>query len=330
MFAPAAFTTAALSSLRIGYSPMPLADALADPQLLAAFSFAPHAAPATADPRHLAIALPALGVAPLELWHVNDHVQSGERDGLRFSHGGGLQFCALALEDDGDIERVAAHAYARMHAWLAHSGYSHPLRIWNYLDAITEGEGDDERYRRFCVGRARGIGRNQHPHELPAATAIGHPQRSGCYQLYWLAAKTPGAPLENPRQVQAWRYPRKYGPQPPGFARALLPASPQMPLLLSGTAAVVGHASQHHDVQTQLQEVLTNLQALLDTARLQRPALAPTLAAQSPLKVYVRDAESLQSVDAQLQRLLPHPPRIVLHADVCRRDLLVEIDGCHV
>ncbi|RZA18355.1 MAG: hypothetical protein EOP93_11405 [Lysobacteraceae bacterium] len=199
------------------------------------------------------------------------------------------------------------------------------------MDAITEGEGDDERYRRFCVGRARGIARNLQPQELPAATAIGHPQRSGRFQLYWLAARTAGAPLENPRQTQAWRYPRQYGPQAPGFARALLPANATMPLLLSGTAAVVGHASQHGDsLAAQLDETLANLDSLVATARAQRPALAPHFGPRSRLKVYVRDAGSLAQVSALLDARLPADvPRIVLHAQVCRRELAVEIDGVH-
>ena len=32
-----------------------------------------------------------------------------------------------------------------------------------------------------------------------------------------------GHAVENPRQVSAYRYPRQYGPQPPRFARAMLP-----------------------------------------------------------------------------------------------------------
>lgn len=330
MFAPASTPIAALSALCIDYRDAPLADVLQDPQLLAAFSFG-HEAARVDDTRHVQVTLTPLTAAPLEVWRVNDHVQHGQRDGIAFSHGSGLQFCALELADTGDIETVAAEAYARFEAWLSESPYARPLRIWNYLDAITEGEGDAERYRRFCVGRARGIGRAQHPHELPAATAIGHAQRSGRFQLYWLAATTPGTPLENPRQVQAWRYPRQYGPQAPGFARALLPASSNMPLLLSGTAAVVGHASQHdHQLEAQLDEVLTNLQTLISSARTQRPALSPALGQRTPLKVYVRDAAAMPQVDALLAQRLPGVPRIVLHGHVCRRELLVEIDGCHV
>lgn len=317
------------AALRVGYTDAPLDAVLADPGLLAAFCFGADA-PATRDPRCLRVALPAHGRAPLECWRVDGAVTHGRDAGIAWSTGGGLQFGALEIADDGDIEAAAETAYARLQHWLADSDHPHPLRIWNYLDAITEGDGDAERYRRFCVGRARGIGRELAPGELPAATAIGHPARTGRLQLYWLSARSAGTPLENPRQVQAWRYPRQYGPQPPGFARALLPASAAMPLLLSGTAAVVGHASQHGDsLEAQLDEVLANLGSLVAIARAQRPGLPTQPGADSRLKVYVRDADALARVDALMQARLPDVPRIVLHGHVCRRELAVEIDGVH-
>ena len=317
--------------LRIDLVDASLEAVLAEPGLVAAFAFDATPAPRHDDARHLRVALaPAHGRAPLECWRVDGPVSHGRDGDIAWSRGGGLQFGALELADDGDIEAVAEAAYRRLQQWLSRSDHPHPLRIWNYLDAITEGDGDNERYRRFCVGRARGIGRELAPGELPAATAIGHPQRSGRFQLYWLSAQQAGTPLENPRQLQAWRYPRQYGPQPPGFARALLPTSDAMPLLLSGTAAVVGHASQHGDsLEAQLDEVLINLQSLIDTARQQRPALPAALGPGSPLKVYVRDAAALPQVDALLQARLPGVPRLLLHGHVCRRELAVEIDGSH-
>jgi chorismate lyase/3-hydroxybenzoate synthase len=317
--------------LRVEYRHAPLAELLANPRLLAVFGFGDAAPPAHPDPRYLHVALPALAQAPFECWLVAGDVRRGRDDGIAWSSDGTLQFGALEVADDGDIEAAAGHAYARLRAWLAGSGDLHALRLWNYLDAITDGEGDDERYRRFCVGRARGIGRNLAPGELPAATAIGHPRRSGRFQLYWLAARQPGTPLENPRQTQAWRYPRQYGPQPPGFARAMLPADPAMPLLLSGTAAVVGHASQHGDsLAAQLDETLANLDSLVATARTPRPGLAPHFGPGSHLKVYVRDAGAMPQVAALLDQRLPaEVPRLVLHGQVCRRELAVEIDGVH-
>lgn len=326
---PTVASTPALP-LRIDHVDAPLDAVLADPGLLAAFAFDDGPQARHDDPRYLQVTLRAHGRAPLECWRVGAGVSHGRDGDIAWSAGGGLQFGALELADDGDIEAVAAAAYRRLQQWLPHSDHPHPLRIWNYLDAITEGEGDDERYRRFCVGRARGIGRELAPGELPAATAIGHPKRSGRFQLYWLSAQRAGTPLENPRQVQAWRYPRQYGPQPPGFARALLPASSAMPLLLSGTAAVVGHASQHGDsLEAQLDEVLVNLRSLIATARAQRPLLPAQPGPASRLKVYVRDADALARVDALMEARLPGVPRVVLHGHVCRRELRVEIDGSH-
>ncbi|TDK18569.1 pteridine-dependent deoxygenase, partial [Luteimonas aestuarii] len=188
-----------------------------------------------------------------------------------------------------------------------------------------------ERYRRFCVGRARGLG-DFDATALPAATAIGRCDDDRTIQVYWLAARTPGIPVENPRQVSAYRYPRQYGPQPPSFARAMLPPSGStMPLLLSGTAAVVGHASQHDgELLAQLEETFVNFDALLASARLGNPSLPERFGAGTRLKVYVRDFDDLSIVAADLDaRFGDRVPRLLLHAAICRRELAVEIDGVH-
>ena len=318
------------AALRVEYRQQPLDALLADPRLLAVFGFGIQAAPAHADPRYLHVALPVTGDAVFECWQVDGEVRHGRSGEIAWSEDGQLQFCALNVPDNGDIEAASRHAYTQLHAWLARSDYPHPLRIWNYLDAITDGPGDEERYRRFCVGRAQGIGRELAPTDLPAATAIGHPQPTGRFQLYWLAARTAGTPLENPRQVQAWRYPRQYGPQAPGFARALLPPSAGMPLLVSGTAAVVGHASQHWDsLQQQFEEILANLRSLVDAARAMRPELPMREGPATRLKVYVRDAYALPEVEALMRDRLPGVPHLLLHGHVCRQELAVEIDGVH-
>ena len=318
------------AALRVEYRQQPLDALLADPRLLAVFGFGIQAAPAHADPRYLHVALPVTGDAVFECWQVDGEVRHGRSGEIAWSEDGQLQFCALNVPDNGDIEAASRHAYTQLHAWLARSDYPHPLRIWNYLDAITDGPGDEERYRRFCVGRAQGIGRELAPTDLPAATAIGHPQPTGRFQLYWLAARTAGTPLENPRQVQAWRYPRQYGPQAPGFARALLPPSAGMPLLVSGTAAVVGHASQHGDsLQQQFEEILANLRSLVDAARAMRPELPMREGPATRLKVYVRDADALPEVEALMRDRLPGVPHLLLHGHVCRQELAVEIDGVH-
>ena len=313
---------------------------LAREDVLAVLGFgtgAPHAA----DPRYLRVPLEPHGPAPLEVWHALAPVRSGRDGEIAWCCDGQLLFGAIEVDepaghtgagDNSGILLAAEHAYRQLTRFVADSGYPQLLRVWNHLDAITQGEGDAERYRQFCVGRARGLGAFD-TGMLPAASAIGRCDDARTVQVYWLAAREPGTPLENPRQVSAYRYPRQYGPQPPSFARAMLPPQgSSMPLMLSGTAAVVGHVSLHaaDELLGQLEETFTNFDALLGVARERRPDLPARFGAGTRLKVYVRDRENLPVVERALhERFGDRVPRIVLHAAICRRELAVEIDGVH-
>ena len=330
-------TLAPSPALRIDYVDAPLPVVLAENDVLAVFGFG-DAAPVADDPRYLRVSLQPHGPAPLEVWRSGATVERGRSGDIAWAEDGALQFGAIEFDEpalagsgEDDICAAAESSYRQLLEFTAQRGYPHLLRIWNYLDGITVGDRDDERYRRFCVGRARGLGAFEAT-QLPAATAIGRLDGRRRLQVYWLAAKTPGMPLENPRQLSAYRYPRQYGPQPPSFARAMLPPpGSAMPLLLSGTAAIVGHQSLHADsVETQLDETLANLDSLLATARARRPSMSASFGAGSRLKVYVRDAAELDHVSALLaERLDPAVQRLVLHAAICRRELRIEIDGVH-
>ena len=312
---------------------------LKDDTILAAFGFG-NAAPCQPDPRWLRVPLqpyldPALPIASqvrYELWRGNAPVGYGRDGDIAWSTDGDLLFGAIEVDEaDIGITAAARHAYARLTEFVRVSDTPHLLRVWNYLDAITLGEGDTERYRKFCIGRAQGLGDATDTTYFPAATAIGRCDDARVIQVYWLAARSPGTPLENPRQVSAYRYPRQYGPQPPSFARAMLPPTTRMPLLLSGTAAVVGHASRHAgELQAQLDETFRNFDALVAVARRQRPDLPKQFGAGTRLKIYVRDHHDLPQVARALRtRLDDAVPRILLHAAICRRELAVEIDGVH-
>ena len=313
---------------------------LADTSVLALFGFGDAAPRQLDDPRYLHIGLqPHGGAAPYEVWRSAGPVRSGRDGDIAWSSDGALAFGVIEVDerahacaaDPTGIVGAAAHAYARLVDFVGRSSTPHLLRIWNYLDAITHGDGDSERYRQFCIGRARGLG-DVDGGRLPAATAIGRCDEARMLQVYWLSAAAPGTPVENPRQLSAWRYPRAYGPQPPSFARAMLPPTDsRMPLLLSGTASVVGHATLHAGaLMAQLQETLANFDALLGAARERQPALPPAFGPGTRLKVYVRESGDMDAVaDALRARFGDRVPHFLLHAAICRRDLAVEIDGVH-
>lgn len=317
--------------LSVRYEATALPELLAQPDVLAVFGFGAHA-PDHDDPRYVHVGLePVAGAAPFEVWRGCGPVRHGHDGDIAWAHGDQLGFGVIEVDEAqaGGIAAAAELAYAALLQHVARGPFPALLRVWNYLDAITEGEGDAERYRQFSIGRARGM--LGHVSDFPAATAIGRRDGRRVLQVYWLAAARPGRGIENPRQISAYRYPRQYGPQPPSFARATLPPLDAMPLLLSGTASVVGHASAHpDDIHAQLSETFRNLDALVEVARPLRPGLGVCIGASSLLKAYVRQPDHAAAVATALDSRLPDPDSaLLLHADVCRTDLLVEIDGFH-
>ncbi|MCG6117657.1 MAG: pteridine-dependent deoxygenase [Aquimonas sp.] len=306
---------------------------LLGPHTLALFGFGDRAPRQLPDPRYVWLPLePLLGGPCFEAWECDGRVEpfAAAAAGLpRGARCGGLEFAQLDCTQE-DAGSAAETAYARLQAHRLGGGHPHLLKVWNFLDGLLEGTGDNERYRRFCVGRAAALPLPES--DLPAATAIGYRNGDRGLRMHWLAATQPGEPVENPRQVPAYRYPRSYGPQAPGFARAMLaPAGSALPLLISGTAAVVGHASAHPGrAAEQLREIRQNLDSLLQAAAERRPHLPALLGAASPLRLYLREPAQAAMLAQLLDELLPSAvPRILLQGDICRAELAVEIDGFH-
>jgi len=312
----------ALSALRIGYETASPAALLAQPDVLAVLGFG--TAATAALPGYVHVDLEAIdSEARVEVWRGRAGVRHGCNGALRWSTDGDYTFAALdvAESEHGGIGPAARHAYAVLEQWCRAAPERHVLRIWNYLDAINEGEGDAERYRQFCAGRAAGM-QGLFQAGYPAATAIGRRSDRRTLQLYWLAARLPGQPLENPRQLSAWRYPRQYGPKAPNFARAMRSPALHPQTYISGTAAIVGHTSHHaFDCLAQLDETLMNLDSLLGGDA--------QFGANSLLKVYLRRTQDADTVRARLRERLRDTPVLLLCGDVCRAELLVEIDGVH-
>ena len=286
------------------------------------------------DPRFVRVGLkPLLGADIIEVWHASGPVNIGFDGIVRYAADSNHMLGAIELDERryGGIAGAAEAAYSALSRFVAGSRHPNMLRIWNYLDGINQGEGDDERYKLFCLGRAAGL-RAANPlgeDRFPAATCIGRRDGDPMLQVYWLAGRAQGVPLENPRQISAYRYPREYGPTPPSFSRAML-ASERL-VMISGTASIVGHASRHRgDVRAQLDETFTNLANVLQRAAGAAPGITTRLGPQSLLKIYLRDESLLPEVGAFLrERVPPQTQYVVLHADICRAELLVEIDCLH-
>ena len=301
---------------------------LDDARLLALVRFGEPAS-TEPDPRVGAVALAELGGAEtVEVWLGARPARTGVREGIRHASDGEVLFLQLDQDEYAPdaLQPLTAVAYRRLFATARALGYPHFLRIWNYFPQINRECEGLERYRAFCAGRHQALVAELAEFEtrLPAASAIGTCGTG--LQLYALAAKEPAVQIENPRQVSAFHYPRQYGRRSPSFSRAVLKAwgEGREHLYISGTASIVGHASQHRDLLPQLDETLANLEALLAEAN--RRAAAPLELAL--LKIYVRpDLDPAPWRDRIVQAFGTGVPMLFLRADICRRELLIEIEG---
>jgi chorismate lyase/3-hydroxybenzoate synthase len=314
---------------RIEYRELPEGAALPEDVLAAVVFGRGHSRPE--DPRCVRVGLkPLHGSGIAEVWHASGPVHVGFDGPVRYVADAEHLLGAIEIDErrSGGLAAAAAEAYGAMRRFQADCTHPHVLRAWNYFDRINAGSGDEERYKQFCLGRASGLGVPE-AMRLPAATAIGRRDGSPILQVYWLASRRAGRPLENPRQMSAYRYPRQYGPAAPRFSRAMLVG--ERLLMISGTASVIGHASRHPgDLDAQIDETLANLASIQQRAAVHAPAIPPRLTGTSVLKIYLRDAARAAQVDARVRERLPAGVQyLILEADICRAELLVEIDCLH-
>jgi len=165
--------------------------------------------------------------------------------------------------------------------------------------------------------------------KVPAASALGAAHDSPLV-VYFLAARTPPSFVENPRQVSAYHYPPEYGPRSPTFSRACLSNFAGGPMLfISGTASIIGHETVHvGDAAAQTREALRNIDALLQEANQLAAPPARFAIENLRFKAYVRHATDLPAVKSELRAAAgPAAQVLYLQADLCRRDLSIEIEA---
>lgn len=286
-------------------------------------------------PAPLWLHIPVLGCdgASLELWTSENPVTSCGLGNIEAHTDGNVLFGSMQLEQSEGVtlEALSRQIYLELFAFLRRVDCPHLLRVWNYLPRINESEQGLERYRCFNVGRHDAYvqsGRDISEENMPAASVLGC--GPGPMVVYFLASKNPGKPVDNPRQLIAYRYPERYGPRSPLFVRAMLAVfGRERCLIVSGTASIVGHETLHKgDAGRQALETVRNIRTLMQQAY---PSGADGMSGgRMQLKVYVRNAQDLERVRACVEHAFgPGQQTVYLLSDICRTDLLVEMEAVH-
>lgn len=254
-------------------------------------------------------------------------------------------------------EGIAALEQAEEELQQAGFGLDQVCRTWFYVPGILVQQGDVQRYQQLNDARAAFFDRPR-PHHLlarllppgwaspggaggyPASTGIGVSAGPLVVELEALDAP-PGAalafPIENPQQRPAFDYPRDVlvgagELATPRFSRGLVEVAGGLARVrVSGTASIHGSRTLHPgDAASQTATTLELIELLVSQENLARYGLGRglALAELAQLRVYVKQPEDLPRVRRICEKRCGDAlPVLYVQADVCRADLLVEIEA---
>lgn len=291
----------------------------------------------------LGVELWALGGPGVTVKRLGPELLTVESDGIRWIHCGGIRGEAGAAGAYAE----SLSAFQRMQTRLAESGvgFDQVVRTWLYVNQINDCEAGRERYQE--MNRARTDFYHDIPFGVkaraacapqtiyPASTGIGTTGVGITMNCMALDSRRPDVfllPLENPQQTPAYKYQATHSPQSPKFSRAMAVVQGHfVATLLSGTASIVNSQTCHPgDIVRQTEQTIENIERLIASENFARhglPGAGATLRDIAKLRVYVKQQEDYEKCREVCEGRLPRIPAIYLQADVCRPDLLVEIEA---
>ncbi len=227
--------------------------------------------------------------------------------------------------------------YETVFSCLRQENYHNVFRIWNFIPRITELETGIERYQLFCTGRTSVYNTEFGPSKTtiyPATSCLGN--LSNRSEALFFASRTNDIQvinIENSLQMPAYKYPKKYSPAPPAFARATYCKESESCgiIYISGTASIQGHESLHPDNAIEQCKIITkNLTALLNKENLEPHGIVRSISIKdiNQIKVYIKKQEHFEEIERYFKEIFSKNAEIVfLYADICRTELLVEVEG---
>ena len=246
------------------------------------------------------------------------------------------------------IRESAEKAFLKATAILSEEGLSihHIIRQWNYVEDIARVEDPDrtlQNYQVFNDVRSRFYDNGIFKHGYPAATGIG--MTTGGVIIGFIAVSDADQvdvkPIRNPRQIDAHRYSKAVlmgkstgimGEKcTPKFERGkMVFLEGKAYMYVSGTASIVGETTLHQgDVKNQTTTTIDNIFELFSRENQASLGLEFDVSRIhfSHLRVYVKHQKDIPAVRSICESRLNCKSSLYLESDICREDLLVEIEG---
>lgn len=219
-------------------------------------------------------------------------------------------------------------------------GLQHIVRQWNYIGDITDFENGNQHYQLFNNARTEFYKNIHFENGFPAATGISMSLKSIFVSVLAIVPTTDTsiAAIDNPLQIPAYNYPEtvlvegKSNRQKttPKFERGKFISNGKSGIFfVSGTAAIRAEQSTNpNDADLQTQQTIENINFLISNENIKRYSSEKNVyLSLNSIRVYVKRSEDYAKIKAEVDKAWPNVRAIYLLAEVCRTELLVEIEG---
>lgn len=211
------------------------------------------------------------------------------------------------------------------------------IRQWNYVEGILGFDGEQQHYQEFNNVRSQFYKDHFAETGFPAATGIG--MNRGGVIVEFVAVKSDKArslPVDNPGQIAAHHYSEKVliGEEcsvksTPKFERArYFELNNKKMIFISGTASILGEKTVGvGDPVEQTEVTIQNIKQLYSPevlAKITDEKLEPKY---GHARVYVKSRKDFAAIKRTYKKHYGNLPVVYIIADICRDDLLVEIEG---
>lgn len=281
-----------------------------------------------------------------------EYGQAGLINYCKLSGSGYSEFWFAGIEGsavENTISESAESAFRQLLAAFLHLGlsFNQIVRQWNYVEQIFgfEASGLQQRqnYQLFNEVRSEYYSRYRTNPDFPAATGIGVAHHGVSIECLAVAdnENLEIISLSNPEQLDSYQYgqtvlkgePQKHqtSNQPPQFERAKLMISEnQSRVFISGTASIAGQETiGMNDVEKQTRITIEHIELLTGrkNLKLHYPKLTVIPDQYAYVRVYVKNEADIPAVKAICRNHFGEVPLSFVQADICREDLLVEIEA---
>jgi hypothetical protein len=225
--------------------------------------------------------------------------------------------------------------------------FSDIVRQWNYVEEILSvhdvGEEHIQNYQVLNDIRSLFYSKSSFVKGYPAATGIGMNSGGLVLEVYAVHPSVPMdiIPIKNPLQVDAYHYSENvlvgdsvavnHRKTTPKFERAKYAGvNGKGTIFISGTASIQNEKTLgENDITIQSEITIKNISNLILSENLERAGLfsLQTPPRYSFIRVYIRNREDVGTVKKICDAFYGDIPVHYLIADVCRNNLLLEIEG---